>query len=67
MKITKHLDWKNPSIEIEDGSFEIEITNKNIDIMCSWDYGWAGRGSERVSIPLQLLRGLIDQYTEREE
>lgn len=62
MDIIKHLNWPPPSIEINDGAFNIEIIEGSVDILCEWDYGWRGRGSERVSIPLDLIEAIISEY-----
>lgn len=62
MDIVKHLEWTTPSIEINDGAFNVEITRGNVDILCEWDHGYGGRGSENCSIPLQILESLIEQY-----
>ena len=62
MKIEKHLNWapsfKN-QIDISTENFIIEITDEVVDITCQWDYGWGGRGSEYMSIPLFKLKELI--------
>lgn len=62
MDIIKHLDWKTPSIEINDGAFNIDITEGRMDISCEWDYGYGGGGRERVSIPIHLFELLLEQY-----
>lgn len=64
MKIIKHLDWRLPSIEIDDGAFNIEITNGSVDILCEWDHGWGGRGSESVSIPTQTIVDVLSEFTD---
>lgn len=64
MNIIKHLDWKTPSIEINDGAFNIEIIDGNVDVLCEWDHGWGGRGVESMSIPLKVFEQLIAQYNE---
>jgi len=41
---------------------EFQITLKqgeDIEIEFNWDYGFGGRGSERTSIPVQLLKDLL--------
>jgi hypothetical protein len=62
MDITRHPDWREPSIEISDKNFTIEIVSNNVDIICDWDYGWGGRGSESVSIPLDIIETIIKEY-----
>jgi len=69
LKIEKHLDWE-PSFRNEiwitknDKDCEFMVTLKNdhdIEIEFSWDYGYGGRGSERMRIPLQTLKDLLKE------
>ncbi len=71
-KVEKHLDWE-PSFPnqidiIETGTrkafrsnveFTVTLKKDEVEIECSWDYGWEGRGSERMFIPLAQLKELI--------
>jgi hypothetical protein len=43
---------------------EFQITLKqgeDIEIEFVWDHGWGGRGTERMIIPVQLLKDLISE------
>ena len=62
MKVGRHLDWPVPQIEIDDGAFNFEITGNTVNIMCEWDYGYNGRGSEHTSIPLHVFEEIIREY-----
>lgn len=62
MNIIKHLNLTRPSIEIEEKSFNIEITGEVMEITCQWDHGWGGRGTESCTIPLQLIEGLLADF-----
>jgi hypothetical protein len=64
LKIDKYLDWKDPVIYLVDGVFNIEIYKDKIEIECDWDYGWAGRGSETITIQLDILFDLIKEIKE---
>ena len=62
MEIIKNLNWEphfKNEIQIEDKSFSITINRKEMEIMCSWDYGFTGRGAEYFCIPLNQLKTLI--------
>ena len=59
MNIKEHLDWEDPRIYYEDGTFELDISKQEIEITCDWDYGWGGRGTERIYIPIGVLEELI--------
>lgn len=64
MKINKYLDWEpnfNNEIDIEDGAFTITLKKDEVEIECSWDYGYGGRGSERMTIDLAELKKLIEE------
>lgn len=72
IEIEKHLDWK-PNfkneiwIEYKTKSHNFSITLKegeDIDIEFNWDYSHSGRGSERMSLPVQLLKDLIKELEE---
>lgn len=69
MKVEKHLDWfpsfKN-QIDITTGKFEITLKNGDVEILCDWDYGYGGRGSEWTSIPLVELKALIKELEDSE-
>ena len=62
MKIIKNLNWEphfKNEIQIEDKSFSIILNKKEMEIMCSWNYGAGGSGAEYFSIPLNQLKTLI--------
>jgi hypothetical protein len=68
LKIEKHV-WE-PSFKNEtwitsiNGKTEFTITLKegeNIEICCDWDYGYGGRGSERMTISSKLLKELLKE------
>ena len=64
MKIEKHLEWApsfDNQIDIEEGTFSIWLTKKEVEVMCSWDYRWGGRGTETMVIPLEVLKELIKE------
>lgn len=62
MNINKHLNWE-PSfrneINIEEKCFTITIKKDEVEIDCIWDYGYGGRGSESMCIPLAKFKELI--------
>ena len=64
MKVEKHLDW-HPRIDneiwIEEGDFTITLKKDEVEIECSWDYGYGGGGTEYISIPLSRLKELIEE------
>ena len=33
----------------------------NVEIECDWDYGYGGRGTEFMEIPLEKLKELINE------
>jgi hypothetical protein len=62
--VEKHLEWEpsfDNQIDIEDDTFTITLKKDEIEIECSWDYGWAGRGTERMFIPISKLEALIKE------
>lgn len=59
MTIEEHLDWEDPRIYYKDETFEIDISKQEIEITCDWDYGWGGRGMERIYIPIEVFEELI--------
>lgn len=61
MKIEKHLHWDEPIIEIEKDCFTIEINENEIKITCDWDYGYDGRGTERIYVPTKVIKQLIEE------
>lgn len=66
-KIEKHLDWEPNfanQIDIEDGTFTVTVKKDEVEIECCWDYGWDGRGSERMFISLAELKTLIKEIEE---
>ena len=64
MKVEKHLDWNEPHITISDGNFDIEISDVEIEIICEWDYGYGGRGTEQCYIPIEVLETALREYRE---
>ena len=62
MKIVKSLHWTVPQIEVDDGAFNFEIVDNTVNILCEWDYGYNGRGSEHTSIPLHVFEEIIREY-----
>jgi hypothetical protein len=66
-KIEKHLTWEPDfanQIDIEDDTFTVTLKKDEVEIECSWDYGWGGRGTERMYIPLAELKALIKELEE---
>jgi hypothetical protein len=64
MKIDRNLEWEpnfDNQIDIEEGDFTITLTKKEVEIECNWDYGYDGRGTERMSITLEQLENLIKE------
>jgi hypothetical protein len=65
--IEKHLTWEPDfanQIDIEDDPFTITLKKDEVEIECSWDYGWGGSGTERMYIPLAELKALIKELEE---
>jgi len=69
MEIVRHFDWfpsfKN-QIDIIDKTIEININRDEVEITCDWDYGWGGRGTERMYMPLAQLKALIKELEDSE-
>ena len=61
MKIEKHLHRDEPIFQIEKGCFTIEISENKIEIVCDWNYGYDGRGTERIHIPTKVMKQLIEE------
>jgi hypothetical protein len=64
MKIDKYLKWEPNStneIHIEERDFTITLTKKDVEIECSWDNGYDGRGTETMSMTLEQLENLIKE------
>jgi len=69
LEIERHLDWKpnfKNEIWVTDkrGQDNFTITLKegdDIEILFDWDYGYGGRGSERMYLPVELLKDLITE------
>ena len=40
------------------------MDEKDIEIDFTWDYGYGGRGSETMRLPVQLLKDLIKELEE---
>ena len=64
MNIVKHLNWTDPLINISDDSFDIDISNGEVDIVCEFDYGYSFRGRECVSIPIEVFEAALREYKE---
>ena len=67
LKIEKHT-WKNLPKEIwiiddrNDEYFQITLKQGcDVEIEFAWDHGYGGRGTERVSIPVQQLKDLLNE------
>lgn len=69
MEIVRHFDWfpsfKN-QLDIIDKTIEINIDRDQVEITCDWDYGWGGRGTEHMSMPLAQLKALIKELEDSE-
>lgn len=65
MKIEKQLNRDEPIITISEDTFEIEISEKEIEIVCDWDHGYGGRGTERLYIPTMVMKQLIEEILKR--
>jgi hypothetical protein len=66
MDIEKNLTWHpsfNNQIDIKDGNFEVTLTSAEdeIEIVCDWDYGYGGRGTERIALSRKLLESLLKE------
>lgn len=66
LKIEKHIwqpNFPNETWVIDKHKQEeFQITLKqgcDVEIEFSWDYGYGGRGNERMFIPIELLKELI--------
>jgi hypothetical protein len=61
MKVNDNRWWSPyPEIDIEQDDFTITIREKEVEIGCSWDYGYGGRGTERVYIDRRKLIELLN-------
>lgn len=69
LKINKYLDCGsvNNEIVIEKDTFTIILKKDKVEIDCSWDYGWGGRGSEQMTIGLAELKKLIEELEKSSE
>ena len=69
MEIEKNLHWF-PSfrneINVTDKTFQLTFKEGEIEIECSWDYGWGGRGTERMYIPFEQVRALMKELEDSE-
>lgn len=61
MKIEKQPHRDEPIVTISKDTFEIEISEKEIEIVCDWDRGYGGRGIERLYIPTRVMKQLIEE------
>lgn len=41
--------------------FNIYIKKSEVEIEFIWDYGYGGRGSERMIIPSEMLKSLLNE------
>lgn len=65
IQIENNLDgYFRPEIRLVDDPFDITISENNVEIVCEWDHGWGGRGTESIDIPLDVLKDVIRQYEE---
>jgi len=67
MKIEKNLDYEptfKNQITVEDKEFTITLEKEDVEIECSWDYGYGGRGTETMFIKLEVLKDLIKELEE---
>lgn len=48
MKIEKQPHRDEHIVTISKDTFEIEISEKEIEIVCDWGHGYGGRGTERL-------------------
>lgn len=62
MKIEEHLDWKEPEIWVENDDWDITINQDEVEIECGWDNGYAGRGTERMTISREKLKELLEKF-----
>jgi hypothetical protein len=61
MDIEEHLDWTEPCIWVKHNTFDLDIREDEVEITCDWDYGWGGRGTERMFIDRKTLLGLMEK------
>lgn len=53
---------KNETWIIDKREFQITLKQgEDIEIEFMWDYGYGGRGTERMTIPVQVLKDLISE------
>jgi hypothetical protein len=46
--------------ETRDRTFTVTLKQgEDVEIECNWDYGYGGRGTERMQIPIETLKELI--------
>lgn len=69
IEVEKHLDW-SPSFKNEiwvtdkrkQDNFTITLKQgEDIEIEFNWDYGYGGRGTETMRLPVQMLKDLISE------
>lgn len=65
IEIFEWLDLKEPEIYLEKKEFSVSITKEQIEITCEWDYGYDGRGKERVTVPTELIKSLIEKINSK--
>lgn len=60
--VEKNLTWGNQSsIDIMKNTITVSLTKTEVEVLCDFDYGYAGRGTERIYFSLELLEELIQQ------
>lgn len=61
MNIEEYLNWKVPRIYLEEECFHFDISDDEVEIECSWDYSYDGRGTERMRIGRKFLIELLNK------
>jgi hypothetical protein len=65
MKIEDNTHWEQtPCIWVEEREFQIDIQKDEVEIVCDWDHGYGGRGTERMVISRQKLLELLSKMDE---
>ena len=57
-------NFPEPESMLEEKSFYFTVNGNKIEIECSWDYGWGGRGTERIFLPLETLEKFLADHRE---
>lgn len=56
--------FPNPESILSEKCFSITISKNEVEFECEWDYGWGGRGNERIFLPLETVEKFISDYKE---